>query len=154
MSEQLSALEELTICQQLTSLKGRYCRSLDAQDWPTFQALFAPDATMDFRGAGSTLGGNDLLHGAAQIVDTIRAANVGITSVHQCHTPEFTVSSPTEATAIWHLASHLRWPEGSPVRAKDGFGYYYDTYVKLGGEWKIKLTRLARILNEDVSAGR
>lgn len=150
MTEAVSAIDELLICQKLTRLKAMYCRLVDAKDWQGFAALFAPDATLDFRGSTSTPVGNGVLQGANVIVETIRDAISHVTTVHQCHTPEFEIISPTEARAIWHMADHLRWPEGSPVRAKNGYGYYHETYVKRAGEWKIQSCRLERVLNEVV----
>lgn len=153
MTDSVSALDEMVICQRLTDVKARYCRTVDAKDWAGFEAVFAPDATLDFRGSASTSVGNSVLQGASVIVETIRNAISQITTVHQCHTPEFEIVSLTEAKATWHMTDHLRFPEGSPVRAKNGYGYYHETYVKLDGQWKIKSTRLERILNEEVSVG-
>jgi len=150
MASTVDAIEELVICQKLTHLKARYCRCVDAKDWEGFAAVFAPDATLDFRGAATTAVGNGVLEGASVIVEAIRAAVTPMTTVHQCHTPEIEIVSPTEARAIWHMTDHLRWPEGSPVRAKNGYGYYHETYVKRDGEWKIQSTRLERVLNEVV----
>lgn len=150
MASTVDAIEELVICQKLTHLKARYCRCVDAKDWEGFAAVFAPDATLDFRGAATTAVGNGVLEGASVIVEAIRAAVTPMTTVHQCHTPEIEIVSPTEARAIWHMTDHLRWPEGSPIRAKNGYGYYHETYVKRGGEWKIQSTRLERVLNEVV----
>jgi len=150
MASTVDAIEELVICQKLTHLKARYCRCVDAKDWEGFAAVFAPDATLDFRGAATTAVGNGVLEGASVIVEAIRAAVTPMTTVHQCHTPEIEIVSPTEARAIWHMTDHLRWPEGSPIRAKNGYGYYHETYVKRDGEWKIQSTRLERVLNEVV----
>jgi len=150
MASTVDAIEELVICQKLTHLKARYCRCVDAKDWEGFAAVFAPDATLDFRGAATTAVGNGVLEGVSAIVEAIRTAVTPMTTVHQCHTPEIEIVSPTEARAIWHMTDHLRWPEGSPVRAKNGYGYYHETYVKRDGEWKIQSTRLERVLNEVV----
>lgn len=154
MAEQVSPMERLVIVEALTTLKARYCRMVDTKDWAGFEAVFAPDATLDFRGAATTSINDGALCGASQIVEAIRAATAGMTTVHQCHTPEVEITSPTTASAIWHMTDMLRWPEGSPVRARSGHGYYHETYALIDGAWKITSTRLERLLNEEAALPR
>lgn len=153
MVDTVSDIEELLIYQRLTDVKAKYCRMVDNKDWAGFEALFTPDATLDFRGGTTTSVGNAVLCGSEAIVETISNAVANLTTVHQCHTPEFEILSPTSARALWHMADQLRWPEGSPVRAKSGYGYYHETYEKVDGAWKICAVRLERILVEEVSVG-
>jgi hypothetical protein len=147
---ELTQIERLILCDEIMRLKALYCRSVDARDWELFESVFATDAILDFRGAATTAVDNEALHGSAAIVETIRRATDGMTTVHQCHTPEIDIISRTRASAIWHMADILRWPENAPVRAKNGYGYYYETYEKIEGKWKIKTTKLVRTLNEQV----
>ena len=45
-SEQLLAVEEIK------QLKARYFRCMDTKDWAGFEAVFAPDATVDYTPPG------------------------------------------------------------------------------------------------------
>lgn len=145
-----SAIDRLVAIEEIKRLKAVYCRAVDSRDWSLFESVFASDAVLDFRGAATTSTVQEPLFGASTIIAAIRKGLEGMTTVHQCHTPEIEITSSTTASAIWHMADILRWPKGSPVTAKNGYGYYHETYSKTDGQWKIKTTKLTRILNEVV----
>ena len=63
-------------------------------------------------------------------------------TVHQCHTPEIDVTSPSTATGIWAMEDMLRYPDGTELH---GYGHYHETYEKQDGKWRIKLSKLTRL---------
>jgi uncharacterized protein (TIGR02246 family) len=119
----------------IKQLKARYMRTVDTKDWEGFRNVFTDDAVFDMRDSGA-----ECVTGA----DAIVAYNqVGLAddmiSIHQGHMPEIQITSPTTATGIWSSEHMHRWPDGSELH---GYGFYYETYVKLDGEWRIKTTRM------------
>jgi SnoaL-like domain len=68
-----------------------------------------------------------------------------IVSVHQGHTCEVELTSDTTARAIWSMTDRLFMPPGAPFSQMTGYGYYYETYEKIAGAWKVKTLRIARI---------
>ena len=71
-----------------------------------------------------------------------------VVTVHQRHTPEIQLTSPTTAKGIWAMEDMLRFPDGSELH---GYGHYHETYVAQDGAWRISLSTLTR-LRMDFSA--
>jgi hypothetical protein len=99
--------------------------------------VFTDDVTMDTveSGGGVMTGGDDFL-------EFLRSAIGDVVTVHQCHTPEITLDSPTSATGIWAMEDMLRFADGTELH---GYGHYYETYRKHGGEWRIAASKLTRL---------
>lgn len=135
-----AALLEIEAIKQL---KARYCRHLDAKDWSAWRELFTDDFS-------------------SEIVDTTRRAIVGADefvtytrqtlgkpsqpTVHQVHTPEISLTSPTTGRGIWALNDVVRL---IPMLTLKGYGHYEEKYEKHDGQWRIKSSKLTR-LREDV----
>lgn len=133
----------------IKQLKARYCRSLDTKDWDAMRQIFADDVVID-----TTDSGGGTVTGADQFMTFLRTALADVVSVHHCHTPEITLTSPSTATGIWAMEDRLRWSDG---RELIGFGHYHETYGKAGGVWRIKtstLTRLRMDLTEPAASER
>ena len=125
-----STADELEAIRQL---KARYCRYLDTRDVEGWRGIFVPDLTVLLDGAVST-GGAD-----PQTGPPIE----GVATVHHCHTPEITLTSPTTATGIWAMEDLLFFPDGNRLH---GAGHYRETYEKQDGRWRIKTLHLTRTL--------
>jgi hypothetical protein len=69
----------------------------------------------------------------------------GIVSTHHGHNCEVTLTGDTTASAIWSMTDRLFMPAGAPFSVMTGYGYYHETYEKIGGTWKIKSLRIQRI---------
>jgi hypothetical protein len=140
------SLEDLIAIEEIKQLKARYFRCMDGKEWDAFAALFAADATMDVSGEMRADPADDgVIRGRDQIAAFVRNAIDRVTTVHHGHTPEIEVVSPTEATGVWAMEDHLRWPRNSPIRELHGYGHYHETYVQLGGRWHIASTKLTRL---------
>jgi ketosteroid isomerase-like protein len=130
--------------EDVKQLKARYCRLLDTKDWRGFRAIFADDVVMD-----STASGGQVITGADAFLAFISTHLAERVTVHQCHTPEITVTSPSTATGIWAMEDRVQLGDG---RDLNGFGHYHEVYEKSGGSWKIKSSALTR-LRMDISGG-
>jgi SnoaL-like domain len=139
-------LDDLVAIDEIRRLKASYFRFMDTKDWGAFAELFAADATMDVSGEMRADPADDgIIRGRAAIAVFVRTAIDHVTTVHHGHTPEIDVVSPTEATGVWAMEDHLRWPEPSPIRALHGYGHYHETYLKRDGRWLIASTKLTRL---------
>ena len=43
------------------------------------------------------------------------------------------------------MTDRLYMPEGAPYACMTGFGYYHETYEKIGGSWLLKTLRIERL---------
>lgn len=158
-------LDTIRSIEAIKQLKARYFQTLDFKDWAGFQALFMPDATMDMRDsfrAVDALSGEPRVYGNAQLLagmDTQAwlfdsAAKIGanaavvfadVCTVHQGYLPQIELQRENEATGVWAMQDLLRFPPGSPIKEIRGFGYYFETYRRHQGLWRIQSTRLTRL---------
>ncbi len=120
-------------------LKARYCRFLDAKDWAAWRTLFTDDFTSD-----TTESGGRLIAGADEFVAFVRKmlGAPGRTTVHHIHAPEIELDSPTTAHGIWAMEDVVRFMPGLNLR---GCGHYDETYERIGGQWRIKSSKLTRL---------
>lgn len=137
-SEQLLAIEKIK------QLKARYFRCMDTKDWAGFEAVFAPDATVDYTPPGAN-SADWSVSGREKILDFVRRLVGPAITVHHGHMPEIEVTSPTTARATFAMEDLIWWPPGSRRRTLHGWGHYQETYVQIDGRWLIKTLRLSRL---------
>jgi uncharacterized protein (TIGR02246 family) len=132
---------ELTIVtddiEAIKRLKARYCRTMDTKDWAAMRTLFADDVVVD-----TTESGGNVTSGADEFVAGLQIVIGDAITVHQCHTPEIDIASPTAASGIWAMEDMLRFVDGTELH---GYGHYHETYEKLDGTWRIKTLKLTRL---------
>ena len=121
----------------IKQLKARYCRLMDTKDWEGYRRVFTDDVTMDTSDAGG-----NIIVGADDFLEFLLGAIGDAVTVHQCHTPEIEVTSPSTATGIWAMEDMLRYPNGVELH---GYGHYYESYEKQDGEWRVKSSKLTRL---------
>ncbi len=123
--------------QAIKQVKARYCRTMDTKDWAGMRQVFADDVTMD-----TTASGGSVITGADDFMAFLEEALAGVVTVHQCHTPEIELTSPTTAKVIWAMEDMLRWPDGTDMH---GYGHYHEVYEKRDGSWRIASSTLTRL---------
>jgi uncharacterized protein (TIGR02246 family) len=121
----------------IKQLKARYCRTMDTKDWPAMRRVFTDDVTMD-----TTDSGGNVMTGADDFLTFLVQAIGDVVTVHQCHTPEIELTSPTTATGIWAMEDLLRFADGSELH---GYGHYHETYRAREGDWRISSSTLTRL---------
>ena len=137
----MDAQQELSAIEQIKRLKASYFRCMDTKDWDGFQAVFAPDATMDTTQEAPDI---DVVQGNENIRRFVEGAVGPVLTVHHGHMPEIEIVSDSQATGIWALFDLLRFKAG-PITEIAAYGHYYETYEKAEGEWRIKAIRLTRL---------
>jgi hypothetical protein len=132
--------------------KARYFRAVDTKDYDLLRSVFTDDVEVDARGvvtdpvSGFNLapGTDEVNRGVENVVNATRAALKDVVSVHHASVPEIDITGPTSGRGTWPMVDRLRFNEEAPFKELIGYGYYYDTYERVGGDWRIKTVRLVR----------
>jgi hypothetical protein len=140
----MTDVDRLMAIHEISHLKARYFRCVDAKDWDGFEAVFTPDAVADYTPPGGEPGKWTAI-GAANIVAFAKSVIAPAITVHHGHMPEIEVTSPETATGIWSMEDWIWWPEGSRRKTLHGRGHYHETYRKAGGRWLIETLKLTRL---------
>jgi len=121
----------------IRNLKARYFRTMDTKDWDGMRQVFTDDVVVD-----TTASGGNVIAGADEFVDFLKATLDEVVTVHHGHMPEIELTSPTTATGVWALNDILVWPDGMRM---DGYGHYHEVYERGDEGWLIKSTTLTRL---------
>jgi len=148
----MDILEELKAFDEIRQIKARYFRGVDTGDSELVRAILAEDCVLDYMGCCTDpKTGQDFLpamnvvmRGNASWTSTGLSA-FGIVSVHQGHNCEIELTGDTAANVIWSMTDRLYMPPGGAYALMTGYGFYYETYVRIAGRWKINTLRIKRI---------
>lgn len=145
-SERLGAIEDIK------QLKAKYFRGVDSADGELVRGILAEDCELDYIGCCTDpSSGQDFMPAMNVVLKGLDSwisdafKNAGIITVHQGHNSEITVTTDTTAKGIWSFTDRFFMPPGSPFSRLTGYGHYHESYEKIGGEWKLKTTRITRI---------
>ena len=142
----VSAADEL---EELRKLKARYCRFLDTQDVESWRSVFTSDVVVTLDMAVSAGGADPMtappIEGVDNFVPTVLGGLQGVATMHHCHTPEITLTSPVTATGIWAMEDWIIFGNGNELH---GAGHYHETYEKQDGTWRIKTLHLTRTIQQ------
>lgn len=144
-------------CEDIRRAKARYFRGVDTADTALVRDVLADDCVLDYMGCCTDpKTGHDyfpamniVMRGRENWSSTGLAA-MGIVSVHHSHNGEIELHSETTASAIWSMTDRLFMPPGGNYAVMTGYGYYHETYEKIGGAWKIKTLRISRLRVEAI----
>jgi len=144
----MNAREPLRDIEEIKTLKARYIRFGDSQQWDDLAKLLTDDFSATFEIAPrfskdqprrAEISGRDLF------INTWSRALVGVVTMHAVFMPEITLISPTAADGVWGMHDLVKMP-GCVF---EGWGHYHDQYVKEQGEWRIKASRVTRLHTEE-----
>lgn len=115
----------------IQDLATAYAYAVDDRDWQRWQALFRPDAHIDYTSAGGIAGSPAEL--AVWMPD---AMSVFEFCLHSTSTHEVRFTGPDTATGRVHVFNRngVRW-EGAPEIFDVG-AVYEDTYAQDGDRWR------------------
>jgi hypothetical protein len=162
LEKELTPLEQILALEEIKQLKARYFRCMDTKDWAGYEAVFAPDATIDsseaftprdFRGATLDTNGQPAQQADPTwrfsdpkgFVADLKTVLDGVSTVHHGHMPEIQFTSDTTAKGVWAMEDKIRWPPGAAMREMHGYGHYVETYEKGRDGWRIKSLKLTRV---------
>lgn len=135
-------MTDLQQIELIKKLKYRYMRVLDLNQWDELADCFTEDAVTDYdRGKYSFQGKKNIINFLKQYMD--RPTHI---TQHHAHHPEIDLTSDTNAKGTWSLQDIVIDLDANTTLR--GAGFYHDEYVKVNGEWKIKLTGYTRTYEE------
>jgi hypothetical protein len=111
--------------------------------------VFTADLVVKLDMAVSTGGADPItappIEGADNFVASVMGGLEDAATVHHCHTPEITLTSPDTATGIWAMEDWIIFGGGQELH---GAGHYHETYEKQDGTWRIKTLHLTRTVQK------
>lgn len=128
----------------IRQLKARYCRTMDTKDWAAMRKVFTDDVTVDTSESDGAV-----MTGADEFMEFLSGVLADVVTVHHCHMPEIELLSASEARGVWAMEDELWWPDGMHLH---GYGHYHETYALVGGEWRIRSTKLTRLRRDLTTA--
>ena len=139
----MTELERLCAFMDISQVKARYCRFLDAKDWDGFAGLFTADFVLDVS-ADSKM---PPFEGRDAALAFVKASLDGARTAHQVHSPDMTFDAEG-ADVIWAMQDRIFWdvPKQHGLTGLTGYGHYHQRYVRQDGVWKIARSRLTRLL--------
>ncbi|PLK27088.1 nuclear transport factor 2 family protein [Novosphingobium sp. TH158] len=154
----MTGIERLAIAEEVRRVKATYFRGVDTEDGDLVRSILAADCELDYRGCCTDpKSGVDFMPAMNLVLKGREGwvsgafSKAGITSVHQGHQAEITVTGPDSARAIWAMTDRLYMPPGAFFGLMRGFGFYHETYVREADGWKIRTLRIERLRVEGVS---
>src|SRR3972149_6736167 len=135
-------IQRLEDIEAIKRLKYRYARCLDHRDWDQMAECFIQEAAVNYSdGKFSFQGVNAII---SFLKETL-GSHDRIT-FHQNAHPEIEITGPTTAKGAWAMRDYVI--DKSLNIGVSGAAFYYDEYVKVKGEWKIKSTGYTRVFEE------
>jgi len=115
----------------IQDLATSYAHAVDDRDWSRWEALFAPDALIDYTSAGGIAGTPAEL--AAWMPDALAVFEF---CLHSTSTHEIRFTGPDTATGRVHVFNRngARW-DGQPEIVDVG-AVYEDSYARDGDRWR------------------
>jgi bile-acid 7alpha-dehydratase len=151
MEVRIKALEQKVAASEdieaIKRLKNKYFRCLDSKLWDEMAECFTEDATTSYTDGKYSFRGVEAIIGFLK--KSLGADTV--LSMHQGHQPEIDITSETTAKGIWTSEAGLIITDRNVSTREVNF--YYDEYVKIGGQWKIKHTGYKRLFEEAWNRG-
>ncbi|MGE0309102.1 MAG: nuclear transport factor 2 family protein [Acidimicrobiia bacterium] len=136
--------------EQIKTLKARYFRLMDTQDWAGWTLLFTEDCVATFpRPIGWDHAGEPFtITGRERLGSYLRDLfHDGGRSVHHGHMPEIELMAHDQARGTWAMFDYVDRHDSR----KMGYGHYHDDYRRQGaGPWAIAATRLTRLREDDL----
>src|SRR5262249_23203751 len=136
----------------LQELKASYFRYMDTKRWASWRELFTDDMVFYNDDVPVPTSTEAMTSSGDDFVEMVSLALEHSVTVHQGHMPELRFVDDSHAEGIWAM---FDWVDssGSGGTSMQGFGHYYEQYVKGDdGKWRIRELRLTR-LRTDLTAG-
>jgi hypothetical protein len=148
----MTEAERLAAIEDIKQLKARYWRGVDSGDGELVRGILAEDCVLDYMGCCTDPASgvdhmpqmNMVMRGRSSWqTDNLDAPR--LVTVHQGHQCEIEITGETTASGVWSFTDRFFMPPGAPFQTLAGYGYYHDTYEKIGDTWLLKTTRISRL---------
>jgi hypothetical protein len=113
-----------------------YAFAIDERDWKAFEALFTPDAHIDYRSAGGIAGTPAVV--AAWMPQAI---SLFTWTLHSVLTHRLAATGPDTATGSLHMFARHGLTFDGASEVMDVSGVYHDQYVRTPAGWRFAARR-------------
>ena len=144
--------ERAAAIEEIKQLKAKYWRGVDNTDGDLVRSILAEDCVLDYMGCCTDPAtGTDHMPQMNMAIrgrdawETSKLEEPRLVTVHQGHQSEIEVTGETTAKGVWSFTDRFFMPPGAPFERLVGYGYYHETYEKVGGRWLLKTTRITRL---------
>jgi hypothetical protein len=143
LAQRIRILEDI---EAIRKLKAKYWRCIDRKLWDELAECFTEDVIVDygpdmqFRSRGAVL----------QFFREVLGNDTVIT-VHAGYGAEIEILSDSTAKGVWALHDRVITEPDSKLK---GWAHYDDEYLKEGGTWKIKYSKIVRVRQELITTTR
>ncbi|EHN65867.1 nuclear transport factor 2 family protein [Comamonas testosteroni] len=132
-------LQDISDKVEINELLARYCHALDEKDWHSFQAIFLPDAILDFTALGGPKGSPAELQAFfAPILGSLPSTQHTVSTVKIDLAGN---SATARSAAIVPMTG--KTPEGKEATSVSGL-WYEDSLERTKDGWKIKSRKQVR----------
>lgn len=139
-----SVLARLVAAEEIKTLKARFLRAVDGQQWQTVASLITPDCVMDFGSAGGKQGSGTILRSRDEYLGHVGTGRMeGWVTSHVASMPDITFEDDDHASGIWTLFDYVSIPESG--QRPLGLLRHHDAYRRQDGQWLVASSRLERI---------
>jgi hypothetical protein len=147
----MDPVQQLLEIEAIKTLKARYFRLMDAQEWSAFGELLTPDLEICFcnpdqphpPGATTTAEGYAMV-GKEALLAWTEAGSRGCTTVHHAHMPDIELTGPETAIGQWSMTDYTRWNAVEPPVWVRGYGGHLEHYVRTPAGWRIRRSWFTR----------
>jgi len=140
-------IERIKDVEAIKCLKYSYIRAMTLSLWDELEGLLTEDVSTSYSDGKYSFEGRDaLMQFLRASHDAEQSPAVGVWQVTM---PEITLTSDSTAKGIWGMSHYYIHKEAQSALLM--FVYYYDDYVKIQGEWKLKKTGYRRVIEEEWS---
>lgn len=135
--------QRLVDLEEIRLLKYRYARLIDTKQWDEFVTLFTKDVIWDYVGLPRMTRDDplEMYQVGTGHVAGFAKMQADIVTVHHVMMPEIAFTGRDSAEGIWVLNDLLFLP----TNTFEGWGHYFEDYVRIDGEWKISKIKMRRL---------
>lgn len=135
----MTTVDVLADIHEITKVKARYCRLIDTKRWDKLAGELTEDFVFDDEAKQLRLDCADAF------LSFLRERHSYSISIHQAAMPEIDVSDDHTAVGTWAMSDFVQIPHTADITVQRGYGYYYDSFRKVDGQWLLGEVRLTRL---------
>jgi hypothetical protein len=145
----MTPLQQLIDAREIERVKARYFRYMDHRQWDKFRELFTDDLQFFIDTGREPVTTTATWTSADDLVAYLASTPPTKITVHQGHMPDIEFIDDDHAEGVWAMFDWVDYP--SRGSAFQGYGYYFETYVRCpDGRWRISSSRLTRLRTNTV----
>jgi hypothetical protein len=142
MVDDLCSLEEIGSVEEIRTLRARFVRFVDTQEWGAWRELLTEDYRLETD--------DGVQEGRDGIVEFVSSALDGASIVHQLFGPDITITGRDTAIGTWGYEDRVVFPgEHDPIVLHD-YGYLRDEYVRTEDGWRVRSTVETKLQASDI----